>query len=284
MLGAIAPALRADGLWFAVDSVPLVQAVSLTVEQGEVLMIVGPNGAGKSTLLKLLAGDLVPQTGRVSLFGRDLAELPDREQARCRAVLGQRLHVSLPFTGMEVTLMGRHPHLGGRGESLSDVALASAALERVEASAFADRRFPTLSGGEQMRVGLAKTLAQQAPLMLLDEPTTALDLRHQVAVAQLLKDLASEGCAVVAVVHDLNLAAMAATRIGLLACGSLVAHGSPAEVLRPEIIHQVYGVTVHVQPHPTLGVPHVIVLTGCPDSGPIRTNQLMETPHAILPA
>lgn len=274
-------ALRAERLSYRIGDRHLLRPVSLGLRPGEVLVVAGPNGAGKSTLLKLLAGDLRPSTGRVWLFDQALDTLGDRAQASRRAVMGQRLVLSAPFTGLEVTLMGRHPHLAGRGPSLADLDLARAALGRVAASALADRRFPTLSGGEQMRVGLAKTIAQAAPLLLLDEPTAALDLGHQMAVVRLLRSLAAEGSAVVAVLHDLNLAAMAATRILLLHQGATVALGTPEAVLRAETLAPVYGVALQVLPHPTRGVPHIIVLGEAADSPPIPSPEHAHAlPHA----
>jgi iron complex transport system ATP-binding protein len=228
----------------------LVDAVSLGVAAGELLALVGPNGAGKSTLLGLLAGDLAPTAGEVLLDGQPLVQLPAREQALRRAVLRQRVGVSLPFTAFEIALMGRHPHLHGRAEGPADVAIARDALARTEMSAFAERAFPTLSGGEQSRASLARVLAQQAPLLLLDEPTAALDVRHQHGALQLARAVAASGGATLAVLHDLNLAALYADRIGVMHQGRLVALGPPAAVLRAELLREVYGLPFVITPHP----------------------------------
>ncbi len=256
---APAPILEARTVSYAVNGKALIAQVSLALQPGEVLVIVGPNGAGKTTLLNLLTGDLHPDQGEVLLDGVALQQISNREQARRRAVMRQRFSISFPFTAMEVVLMGRHPHLQQR-ERNDDVAIARQALACTQALPFETRTFPTLSGGEQTLVTLARVLAQTAPILLLDEPTAALDLRHQHTILRLTRAVAAAGGSVLAILHDLNLAATYADRIGLLSNGQLVALGTPWEVLNAPQLTAVYQVQVVVQAHPTLATPLVLVL------------------------
>lgn len=255
-----APLLIASNLSATLGGRMVVQSVSLTVCAGEVIALVGPNGAGKSTLLNLLAGDLLPTTGWITLDGQPLAALSARKQAQHRAVLRQQIGLGFAFTALEVALMGRHPHLRGRAEGPDDLALARDALARTEMLAHADRIVPTLSGGEQARVHLARVLTQQAPLLLLDEPTAALDLRHQHTALQLARTTADAGGAAIIVLHDLNLAALYADRIGLMHEGRLLALDAPWEVLRADELSAVYHVPIMVQRHPQLDAPLVLAL------------------------
>lgn len=253
------PLIEASALSYRVGDRHLIDDVSLRVCAGEVVAVIGPNGAGKSTLLSLFAGDLRPTAGHILLNGVPLSQLGVGQQALHRAVLRQRINVTLPFTTFEVVLMGRTPHLRGKPEGQADVAIVQETLARTEMASFAQQLFPTLSGGEQTRTGMARVLAQQAPLLLLDEPTAALDLRHQHIVLRLARKTASSGGAAVVVLHDLNLAAGYADRIGILHQGRLVAIGAPWDVLRPEILSDVYGVTVTVLPNPHTGAPLLVV-------------------------
>jgi iron complex transport system ATP-binding protein len=268
-----APTLEARDLAYRAAGTTLVSDISLQLHPGEVLAVVGPNGAGKTTLLHLLSGDLAPSRGVVLLDGAPLAQLAAAAQALRRAVLRQQMSMAFPFTALEVVLMGRYPYLRGRSEGPQDTAIARQSLERTEALPFAARTFPTLSGGEQTRVTLARVLAQTTPILLLDEPTAALDLRHQHATLQLARELAVAGGSVLAILHDLNLAASYADRIGILDRGSLVALGTPWEVLRADMLSQVYGVPVAVQPHPYLTAPLVLVM---PDNRPSPNIRLHE--------
>ncbi|MEF3274657.1 MAG: heme ABC transporter ATP-binding protein [Chloroflexus sp.] len=242
---------RRDGHW-------LVRSVSLSLSVGEVVALVGPNGAGKSTLLSLLAGDQSPTSGEIWLAGQLLNRLSPLAQAQRRAVLRQQAVVTLPFTALEVALMGRTPHLRGGMESEHDRAIAYESLVQTETASLADRPLPMLSGGEQSRVHLARVLAQTASILLLDEPTAALDLRHQHRVLQLARRVADQGGAALIVLHDVNLAALYANRIGVMHQGCLCAIGSPWEVLRAELLSDVYGVSIIVQQHPRLPAPLVL--------------------------
>ncbi|MFC1418315.1 heme ABC transporter ATP-binding protein [Streptacidiphilus cavernicola] len=226
--------------------------IDLPVRAGELLALLGPNGAGKSTLLALLAGDLAPDTGEVLLHGRPVGRYRPRELALHRALLPQASPLSFPFPAGEVVRMGRAPWAGLATPEQDDAAVAQA-LDQADAAAFADRPYPALSGGERARVALARVLAQQAPLLLLDEPTAALDLRHQELVLRTARARARAGDAVVVVLHDLGLAAAYADRLALLDRGRAAAYGTAAEVLDGELLGRVYGCPVEVLPHPRGG-------------------------------
>lgn len=243
--------LTAHHLCYAVNGSPLVCDIDLEVQEGEFLALVGPNGAGKSTLLKLLSHDLHPTTGTITLNGKNLKHYRTHELALYRAVMAQTVQVSFQFTVEEVVMMGRHPHIRfGTGESKKDAEMVTWALAATETTHLKHRLYPTLSGGEQARVTLARVLAQDTPLMLLDEPTAALDLRHQQLIMGLLKQAAAQGKTVLAIVHDLNLAAAYADKIGMVHHGKLTHLGRPADVLREEILEQVFSLPVKVVNHP----------------------------------
>lgn len=230
---------------YRVGSTWLLRSVSFDVMHGELLALVGPNGAGKSTLLSVLAGERAPSEGHVDFEGTDLATWTARDLARRRAMLAQDNQVAFPFTVRDVVAMGRAPWRGRPEEDDDDDAVAEA-LERADVAHVATRTFPSLSGGERARVSLARVLAQRTDVVMLDEPTAALDLRHQEDVMNVARGLATSGKAVVVVVHDLSLAAAFADRIALLEAGSLAALGSPAEVLDESLLERVYGLPVRV--------------------------------------
>ncbi|KUO23061.1 heme ABC transporter ATP-binding protein [Streptomyces dysideae] len=228
----------------------VLRGVSVTVRAGEVLALVGPNGAGKSTLLNALAADLPPVGGVVRVHGRPATEWSAPELALRRAVLPQAATLSFPFPVEEVVRMGRAPHATSPAED--DVAVAEA-MAATEVTAFAVRQFAALSGGERARVALARVLAQRTPLLLLDEPTAALDLKHQELVLRLCRERARAGDAVVVVLHDLGLAAAYAHRVAILSAGRVAADGPPAEVFSEGLLSEVYDQPVEVLPHPRTG-------------------------------
>lgn len=252
--------LVAQDIGYHIDGRWLLREVSLSLSAGEVVALVGPNGAGKSTLLSLLAGDLTPCNGIIQLCGKPLHQMSALAQAQRRAVLRQQVALTLPFTVLEVALMGRAPYLHRRAECEEDRIIAQEALARTETALFADRPLPTLSGGEQARVHMARVLAQTTPILLLDEPTAALDLRHQHRVLRLTRQLADQGGAALIVLHDVNLAALYADRVGVMHQGCLRAIGKPWDVLRADLLSDVYGVSIIVQPHPHVAAPLVLSL------------------------
>ncbi|WP_312173514.1 ATP-binding cassette domain-containing protein, partial [Microbacterium sp.] len=212
--------LEAEGLGIELGGRMLLRDVSLRVHAGEVLVLVGPNGAGKSTLLGALIGDVEPAAGRVSLLGTAIDEIAPRERARLRSVLLQHNDVSFPFTVEEVVEMGRAPWRGHDLEG-DDAAIVSAALVDAQVAHLAQRPLSHLSGGERARAALARTLAQATPVLVLDEPTAALDVRHQERVLRRARAHADAGGAALIVLHDLNLAAAHADRIAVLHDGRL---------------------------------------------------------------
>ena len=238
--------------------------IDLVLQPGEVVAVVGPNGAGKSTLLSALAGEFRLAAGDVLLEGLPLDRWPARERARRLAVLPQESSLGFGFTALEVALLGRSPHTG-RGSEDADLEAALAALDATDTRHLASRSYPTLSGGEKQRVQLARVLAQLSePLeqghryLLLDEPTSSLDLAHQHLVLEAAGRFAREGGAVLAVLHDLNLAARHAHRMVLLAGGRPVEEGPPARVLRPDLIAETFGLSVVIAEWPEAPGPWVL--------------------------
>lgn len=252
-----APALRVAGVGRTIDHVTILDDVTLDVEYGKVVALVGPNGAGKSTLLGLLAGDVAPSAGSVELDGRPIGEWSPGALARIRAVLLQANEVAFSFTVRQVVEMGRSPWTG-QSEVDDDEPAIAAALAEADVVGLVDRAFPTLSGGERARASLARVLAQRTRILLLDEPTAALDLRHQEEVLRIARRLAADGAAVVAVLHDLSLAAAYADEVAMIDQGRLVALGTPAEVLTAERVGAVYGLEVRILPDPDTGRPIVL--------------------------
>jgi iron complex transport system ATP-binding protein len=234
----------------------VVDGVDLDVAAGEVVALVGPNGAGKSTLLAALAGD-VAAGGRIEIGDRDVRTWKPVELARRRAVLPQKAALSFPFTVGEVVAMGRAPW-AGRPEGADDEDAIVEAMRPTETTGFAARQFPALSGGEQARAALARVLAQRTPVLLLDEPTAALDLRHQELVLRAVRERAANGAAVVVVLHDLGLAAAYADRACVLAAGRVRAEGPPREVFTGKLLSDVYQHEVEVFDHPRTGTPMVV--------------------------
>lgn len=242
----------------------ILDGVSLSADASEVVVVVGPNGAGKSSLFRILAGDERPTSGAVSLLGRDVASAPPMELARLRAVMPQESTLAFPFTVHEVVMLGRTP-FEHRGEPMACRAVARAAMSATDTLRLEDRLFSTLSGGERQRVVAARVLAQiweGAPgrALLLDEPTSALDLLHQHALLETAVRMADRGCAIVCILHDLNLAARYATRIVVLDGGRVVATGSPRDVLTRELVADVFEVEADVVFAPRSTSPTVVSL------------------------
>jgi iron complex transport system ATP-binding protein len=253
------PLLEARGVGYAVRGAELVRGVDLALLPGQLVALAGPNGAGKSTLLALLAGDLAPDAGEVLVAGRPAGAYAAGELARLRALLPQQTVLEFAFSVEQVVAFGRSPHRRRfGGPDPDDGRAVTAAMTQADVRDLADRRFPTLSAGEQARVSLARVLAQETEILLLDEPTAALDLRHQELVMRLARRLARAGRGVAAVVHDLNLAARYADAVLLLKDGAVAAYGAPADVLTPERVEDVFEQAVHVLAHPDGGHPLVV--------------------------
>ncbi|MGE3076166.1 MAG: heme ABC transporter ATP-binding protein [Dehalococcoidia bacterium] len=244
--------LETRGAGFAISTMHLVRDVTIEVASGEVLAIVGANGAGKSTLLRLLAGDLRPTSGEVRIAEKSAAKTRPAELARLRAVLPQNSRMEFAFPVREVVMMGRSPYRRTSSPQ-EDHAIVDESMRRAGIAHLAGRSFPTLSGGEQARTCFARILAQRTPLILLDEPTAALDIRFQHLVLSEARRLASEGAGVIAVLHDINLASAYATRVAVMHAGELAAIGAPEDVLTPETLSEIYHHPVDVIHDPRSG-------------------------------
>lgn len=255
------PMLAGDSLTVRIGSKSLIDGVSLSFAPGETVAVVGPNGAGKSTLLRVLSGELLPTAGAVRLNGRPIGEFGPRELARHRAVLSQSIEVAFPFTVEEIVRMGAGDR-SGRGVD----ALTERALDEVGLSDFAGRIVTTLSGGEQQRTHFARILVQLAcgeaihgpGVLLLDEPTASLDLKHQIELLMLARRRAAHGVTVIAVLHDLNLATLFAERVVVMKDGRVAGDGSPREAVTTEMVEHVFGIRTPVGAVPPPGMPFVL--------------------------
>jgi iron complex transport system ATP-binding protein len=250
--------IRASRLSFAYKHTNILDGMDFAVRPSEIFGIIGPNGSGKTTLLKILSGLLRPYRGEVEISGKNLSQYTPRELARKIAVVPQETHVAFPFTALEIVLMGRAPYLRGMSlEDLEDLELARKAMEWTDTLPLATRSIQELSGGEKQRVIVARALAQQADLLVLDEPTAFLDIRHQVEMCELLKRLnRDQGRTIVVVFHDLNLASMYCHRLLLLNQGRIYRLGSPLEVVTYANIKAVYGAEVYVGINDLTGLPY----------------------------
>ncbi len=256
-------AITVDNISFRYRStVPTLRNLSFSVNRGEFLSFLGPNGSGKTTLLRLLDRILLPDEGRITVDGKPLEEYSRTELARRIGFVPQDTTMVFPFTVMEIVLMGRAPHARGMMfESEHDREIALEMLRLTDALHLADQSVTTLSGGERQRVLIARALAQEADILLLDEPNAHLDIAHQMDVFSIIRKLNRErGITVVSVSHDLNLAAAFSDRIGMLVCGSLAALGSPAEVLTEQNIATAFRARVVVDSHPASGTPRVTLV------------------------
>ncbi len=250
-----APVMRAQSVSAGYAGLDVVHSISVEVAAGETLAIVGPNGAGKSTLLRVLSGSHRRSAGEVQLLGRALDSFDRRARARAVATVAQESTIAFQFTVLEVVLMGRAPHLGAfRFESRHDLEIAREALAHFDLLRFAHRHIQELSGGERKSVFLARALAQEPALAILDEPTAFLDIRHVADIFSRFRKLARErGMAVIATLHDLNAAALYADRVLLMKDGVAAAYGTPEEVLTPDNLRRVYDTAIYVGRNPATG-------------------------------
>ena len=261
--------VEASDLTYEVEGARLIDRVALAADRGEFVGLIGPNGAGKSTLLRTVSGLVRRQEGSVSLEGRDVDEMSPKEVARTLALVPQLAPYTYGFTALEVVVMGRYPHMGRfqvEGASERQAALDAMRLTRVDD--FADREVTTLSGGERQRVFVARALAQQPRLLLLDEPTTNLDIQYQLQVMELVRGLTREGLTAVAALHDLSLAARYCDRLVMLNGGRVLAEGLPWEVLTPENIDSAFNVRSLVYTDPVTDSLAVRVLSPSPEEAP----------------
>ena len=262
-------AIGAHGLTYEIEGETLLDGVSLRADRGQFVGLIGPNGAGKSTLLRTISGILRYRRGAVSLEGADLKTLSSREIASSLALIPQIAPYTYGFTSMELVLMGRYPHLGRfQIEGKEDDRIARDAMRLTETEQFADRTLDTLSGGERQRVFVARALAQQPRILLMDEPTANLDVLHQLKVLDLVRRLVDDGLTAIAAVHDLNMAARYCDRLVLLSGGRVLAEGPPEEVLTPDTIASAFGVKSAVYQDPITGS-LAISLIGPADDRPL---------------
>jgi len=256
--------IAAGNIGFKYVGEPVLEEVSLEVDRGEIVGIIGPNGSGKTTLVKVISGVLRGYTGTVRLDGEEVRGMSHRQLARKVAVVPQETESTLPFTALEVVLMGRHSR--GRGLSFdtsNDIGIARRALERAGATHLAGRSIRKLSSGERQRVVFARALAQQPGALLLDEPTSFMDIRYQVELYDLVRELAAgEGMTVLTTVHDLNLAAEYCDRVYLLADGRVRASGPTDEVLTYSNLTEVFETDVYVDTNDLTGKLLVIPISG----------------------
>ena len=256
------PILRFDGVEFRYGPAQVLNNVSMDVHEGEVLGILGPNGSGKSTLLNLMDGILAPQSGHVLLEGIPIGSLSRNQVARQIAMVSQEHHFRFPFSVLQVVLMGRFPHLYGlQFEGREDMDLVRAALQSTHSLELADRPIHELSGGERQRVLIARALAQEPKLILLDEPTSFLDLKYKREIFRLIGRLSNEKkLGVVVVSHDIDLVAQYCSRVVLLSEGAIVSMGDPEQVITEKNVEFVFECPVRVDENPRTGRPRVSIL------------------------
>jgi ABC-type cobalamin/Fe3+-siderophores transport system ATPase subunit len=254
------PILALDNIWLEVDP-------------GEIVALIGPNGAGKTTLIRAVSGVVPTSAGSVFVSGYDVSTLSSYERARNLAVVPQARDLPPFFTVWQTVMMGRTPYLGWMGKvSEEDRFRVQWAMERTRIIPLAERRVQELSGGEQQLVLLARALAQETPIMLLDEPTAHLDLKHQSNLLEQVRTLVDEGhLAVLMAMHDLNLVSLYANRVALLANGKMRVLGTPQEVISPGYLNEVYQVPLHIIPHPDFGNP-LVLPDGSRGKKPASTN------------
>lgn len=254
--------VRLESVWFAYGRRWVVKDVSFAAMAGELTAVVGPNGAGKSTILKIASGFLRPARGSAVLFGRDPATLDGSTRGRMAAYLGAEAEPVFGFTVQETVLLGRFPHTGLlKKEDPHDVAAAREAMEALDLADLAQRPITDLSSGERQRVYLARALCQETRVLLLDEPTSHLDMAYEMRVMEILAGIARRrDAAVVVILHDLNLAARYASRLYFIRDGSVYCSGTPSETVTPETIRRVYSAESSVFLHPEGGWPQVVPL------------------------
>ncbi len=256
--------LKADRIGFRyTDTEWILREITLEVQQGDFVGVIGPNGSGKTTLLKVIDGILGPQEGTISLDGISVRKMKRNALARIVAVVPQETAMVFPFSAHEVVLMGRTPHLKQWDfEGESDLRIVRKAMEMTDTAALMNRSMNALSGGERQRVLIARALAQEPRIILLDEPTAFLDIRHQLEFFDLIKAFNREQrLSVIAVTHDVNLAALYCDRIVLLQKGRIHSVGRPEDVVTKENIRGVYGIDVAVDCNPITGLPQITPLS-----------------------
>ena len=254
------PPLKATGIQFSYGRHVILREISLEAKLGELVGLVGPNGSGKTTFLRIAGGALAPHGGQVYIHGKELPSLRPRDRARLVAMVQQNPAVPPGFTAQEVVLMGRNPYLGLlQWEGPKDMEACRRVMELTETWEFADRLVSSLSGGELQRVFIARALAQETPVLILDEPTAHLDISYQTGILDLIQRIRSQAnLTVLVAMHDLTLAAQYCNRIAALYQGRIVAFGEPSEVLTTEVVSKVFGTPVSIIEHPVHKTPVIL--------------------------
>jgi len=257
------PIICAKNICFRYAAKPVLEEVSFALEAAQIVAMIGPNGSGKTTLLKMLNATLFPNSGQVLIEGQDTRHWPRQAIARTVAIVPQESPAIFPFFAEEIVLMGRFPYLRSLAfEDKKDYRIVQDVMARTDSLSFAHRRFNELSAGERQRVLIARALAQEPKILLLDESTVFLDLKHQAQFLSLLRELSREQhLTVIFVTHDLNLAAQNADQLLLLYNGKKYAIGTPADILTAQNIKEVYDVDVGIDPNPHNGSPRVTLMT-----------------------
>lgn len=255
-------AIKTTNLRYAYGIQPILKDISFSVPEGHFFIIIGPNGSGKTTLLKSISGIEKLQGGRIEILGKSIRSYSRKSLAKTIAFVPQLVLEDIPFTVMEAVLMGRSPHLGMLGmEDKNDLEIVRQAMQFTEIEHLADRKIDQLSGGERQRVFIAKALCQEPKIILLDEPTAALDLSHQVRVMDLMEKLKEEkGVTVIMVSHDVNLASMYGDQLLLLKAGDIVSMGAPKDVITFETLEEAYGCVLLVDESPLKECPRVTLV------------------------
>jgi len=255
-------AIDVQNLSHAYGDLPVLNNITFAVSKGDFFIIIGPNGSGKTTLMKVISGILRPQNGQLEIMGRSIDNYTRKNLAQTIAFVPQTIPVDFPFTVTEIVLMGRSPYLGMLGlEQEIDLEIAQQAINFTGIEHLAHRKLDQLSGGEQQRVFIARAICQQPQVILLDEPTSSLDLAHQVRLMDLMERLkADKGVTVVMVSHDVNLAAMYGNRLLLLNQGQIMRLGTPEEVLTFQTLEETYGCTLLVDESPLGKIPRVTLV------------------------
>lgn len=250
--------IKVKNIHFSYDTKDVIKNVSFSLKQGEFLGIIGPNGAGKSTILRILCGILKPKTGEIIIFDKDINDINKKILAQKIAFVPQETHFALNFPVEEIVLMGRFPYLRAfQRERKKDFQATEYALMYANVSQFRERPINSLSSGERQRVVLARALAQEPEILLLDEPTSHLDLHHQYAIMELLKKLNAEGMSIIIVNHDLNLASLYCQRLVLMHEGCIYSKGTPQSLINEKILNTVYKTEVKIIKHPYKDVPQI---------------------------
>jgi iron complex transport system ATP-binding protein len=248
-----------DDISVSLDGTPILNSVSCEVPSQSFVALVGPNGAGKTTLLRTVNGVLPPDSGTVSVDGMNVQSLSSREVARRVATVPQKTSISFDFSVRDIVAMGRTPHRS-RFRHTDDSEIIDQALEQARIAHLADRSVGSVSGGERQRVLLARALAQDAPALVLDEPTASLDIHHQVRTLELVRDLVEQGKTALAAIHDLDLAARFCDTIVVLADSRVLADGPPASVLTESVVEQAFGGHPRIYEDPITESPSVTTL------------------------